>query len=175
MKTFKKLLVGGVALTSFVGLAAPVGAHTLGHDSVDGCEIRDEDETSYDAERTYARNAWEARKNLTVTGASKVDNCVDIEPDSWDVVADLEWKTANRSDVSWAGLYQWEPGADDIHLNAYYMNQYSSCRRQNVAMHELGHAHGLGHSFVGQVMNSYAQSICTLQSHDRSDYHALWG
>jgi hypothetical protein len=174
--------VVGVVVGLAVSVAAFGGsaqAHFISVDSVDGCEIRDEDETRWDTERSHARNTWEARKNLTVTGAAKNDGCVDIAPDAWYTNADLEWKTANRSDVTWAGLYQNEVSADDIHLNSYWLNQMDSCQRKQVALHELGHAHGLGHSYAGQVMQPYYDlerpGVCTLQSHDRSDYHALWG
>lgn len=156
-------------LTLTLAATGPAGAHFISHDSVDGCEIRWEDETRYDTERQWAQARWEALKGS--------DNCVDLAPDAWNTSADLEWKDAYRSDVSWAGLYQAEFGADDIHLNRYYMEKswYTDCMRKWVAMHELGHAHGLGHSYSGQIMNAYVQNVCTLQSHDIADYRKLWG
>lgn len=53
----------------------------------------------------------------------------------------------------------------------------SQCGRNEVAMHELGHAHGLAHSFMGQVMSAFESpfAICTLQAHDIADYESLWG
>jgi hypothetical protein len=152
--------------------ATPTGtaqAHDLGFDSVDGCQIRWEDETTYDTERQAAQSAWEALRG---------DACVDLLPDAWDTVADLEWKNANRSDVAWAGSYEWEVGADDIHINTFYMQGYDACTRKNVAMHELGHAHGIDHSsnsWTGNVMNQFAIPVCALKPHDISDYESLWG
>lgn len=158
-------VVGAAVAALGVAPARGAQAHDLGHDAVDGCEIRNEDETSYDVERSTATIAWES-----LSGGS----CVQILGDTWDAVADLEWKDAYRSDVGWAGLYEYEPGADDIHLNGYYLNTYDQCKRNNVAMHELGHAHGIGHS-PGTVMNSFAIGICTLTPHDIADYESLWG
>jgi hypothetical protein len=171
----RRWLVAAFVAVAALGATAPAQAHFSGYDSVDDCEIRDEDGTSFDAERIYARDAWEALKNTMLTGYYNWDNCVNIASDTWRTWSDLDWKDANRSDVSWAGLYENEPGADDIHLNRYYMQYYNDCTRKNVAMHELGHAHGLAHSFSGQVMYKYVSSVCTLQYEDKSDYHALWG
>lgn len=160
-------LVLVAAVTVLWLTAVRAQAHFLGFDSVDGCEIRWEESTQYDTERVAAQNAWEALKGS--------DNCVNIEPDVWWTITDLEWFDANRSDVTWAGLYEYEAGADDIHLNIYYMAGYSDCQRKFVTMHELGHAHGLDHSFSPNIMYGVVQSYCTLGSHDQTDYAALWG
>jgi hypothetical protein len=176
----KKTRVAGLVLALLVaamsfGVSAPAFAHFIDYDSVDDCEIRWEDETDYDTPRQWAQARWEARKNRDVYNNWKEDDCVDLAPDAWFTNADLEWKDVTRSDVTWVGQYQNEFGADDILLNKYYMRDFGDCKRKSVAMHELGHAHGLGHSYPGQIMNSYVQNICYLQSHDLADYHALWG
>jgi hypothetical protein len=162
--------VVGVGMTlALLGvvLAGTASAHFLPYDSVDDCEVRWEDETKYDSERLAASSAWESLKG---------DDCVDLLPDAWDTIADLEWQDVNRSDVSWAGLTrQGDFITGEIHLNDFYMQSYDSCRRTNVAMHELGHIHGLDHSFSGQVMYEFVSPVCTLQSHDITDYQTLWG
>jgi hypothetical protein len=141
-------------------------AHFLGYDSVDDCEIRWEDDTVFDTERQAAQNAWEALKG---------DNCVDLAPDAWDTIADLEWQDSYRPDAPWAGRYQTGPGADEIILNSSHLSGYSQCQRKMVAIHELGHAHGLDHGPAGNVMVAGVTSRCTLGTHDIADYESLWG
>ena len=84
--TWAVLMIVIAALTWLV--ASAVEAHFIGADSVDGCEIRWEDETKYDTERVAAQNAWENLKGS--------DNCVDLEPDVWNTVADLQWKDVDK-------------------------------------------------------------------------------
>lgn len=174
----RRLVLTGVCIGMVLALSnltSVAYAHFLGYDSVDGCTIADEDWTKWDAERNAARNLWGARKNLSVTGASKVDNCVNIIADTWWTVADVQWRDVNRSDLSWVGLYQNKSGADIITMNDHYVSQYNACMRTDVALHELGHALGLSHSTLGQVMYAQVQDVCSLQSHDIADYHTLWG
>lgn len=145
-----------------------VQAHLLGFSSVDGCEIRWQESTQYDSARNAAQNGWEALKGS--------DNCVDIEPDVWWTVNDLSWFDTNRSDVTWAGQYQYYSGAgvaDKIYLNIFYMAGFSSCKKDSVAMHELGHAHGLAHSYDPNVMTTTSYP-CVIGSHDSTDYNTLW-
>jgi hypothetical protein len=151
------------------GTTGPADAHFLGYSSVDDCEIRWEDETTWDAERQAAHGAWESLRG---------DSCVDLAPDAWHTNADLQWKDANRTDVVWIGAYEHKSNADNIFLNSAYMSLVNACTRKNVAMHEMGHAHGLDHSSnsaTGNVMNEYQIAVCQLKPHDIADYEALWG
>lgn len=155
-----------VLILSLVALVLPLtaSAHFLGNDSVDGREIRWEDYTAYDDARNWAINQWDALGR------------VNIAPDAWNTVTDLEWRDANRSDVTWDGRWIPRTGADAIELNSYYLRNYSDFKRRAVAAHEQGHSLGLAHSYSNQLMNSC--STCsgynTPQSHDRADYYALW-
>jgi predicted Zn-dependent protease len=159
----RKFVVIAVALAVLI---APLTtfAHFLGNDSVDGREIRWEDYTAFDDARGHAISTW---NNL---------GRVNIAPDTWSAVADLEWRDANRSDVSWDGMWSARSGADLIQLNAYFLNGYTSFKRRAVAAHEQGHSLGLAHSYSDQLMNpcSTCSGYNTPQAHDRSDYYALW-
>lgn len=161
------LAVGALGLAP----ARPAQAHHQGFDSVDGCEIRTEDETAHDVERRAAEAAW-----MELRGG---DGCVRFRPDTASTIADIQWKDVYRTDVSWVGFHEYRPvQTDNILFNDFRIGPYDTCGRINIALHEVGHALGLAHSFEGQVMNQYSYywaPICTLQDHDIADYEELWG
>ncbi|GAB1335631.1 matrixin family metalloprotease [Streptomyces sp. E-15] len=160
--------MSAVVLSISFTAATPASAHFLGNDSVDDREIRWEDSTRYDDARKHAINAWD---NSSL-------NRINIAPDAWNTIADLEWRDSSRTDVTWDGLWKARTGADAIYLNVAYLKNYGTTKRRGVATHELGHALGLAHSYSGQIMvnNTPARgSLTTPQSHDKADYHALWG
>ena len=93
---------------------------------------------------------------------------------------DLEWKDVNNPWVAWAGLWSHVPNnglPDTITLNEHYMEDFDACRRELVATHEMGHAHGLDESFAGNMMVPVINSDtpCNMGDHDEEDYEALWG
>lgn len=61
-----------------------------------------------------------------------------------------------------------------IKLNSYYMDRYSSIERQNVCAHELGHALGLDHNLVGNIMYVEVSNMITLSENDRASYDASY-
>ena len=152
--------------------ASVVSAHSLGYSSVDGCEIRWQDYTKYDTERVIAQDAWEAIKGS--------DNCVDLEPDAWNTVADLQYYDVNYPMKPWLGRWKARLGTaevDPLQFNVPRMDAVSDqCKRTGVAIHEVGHAHGLDEAYLfDSVMNSWVSDICELRDHDISDYEELWG
>jgi hypothetical protein len=67
-------------------------------------------------------------------------------------------------------------GPDLLRFNPYYMNQATTSVKQLTSIHELGHAFGLWHSYVGNIMNSYATSTgqTSLGVQDKLDYDYCW-
>lgn len=159
-----KLLVGGtVAAAMTLSSTGVASAHFLGYDSVDGGEIRYDEATKYNSELSNALYQWNA------VGS------VDFKVDTWWTYEDVHLNDTSRSDVSWVGLYSNRSGTDQIYFNAYYLDGYTWCRRTKTVIHEMGHALGLDHSYWPNLMAQGDVGSCTLQSHDKSDYHALWG
>ncbi len=55
------------------------------------------------------------------------------------------------------------------------MDNLSSAKRKNVALHELGHALGLIHSVKNNVMYGTVKGYTELGTQDKLDYEYLWG
>lgn len=143
-------------------------AHFLGEDSVDGSEIRYQDNTRWDDSRSTAESRWEA-----------LPGGVNILPDSAATINDLDIGDYSAND-GLCGFWDGRTGEDHLRLNNSYYNGASTTNRRACTLHEFGHAHGLAHSYDSQVMDNCPVSACgsvytTPQSHDRSDYAALWG
>lgn len=128
-------------------LAVPASAHFLWWNSVDTStnppEIRYTENTTYDTANNNAIGAWNA-----------IPGGVTIAPDVWYTTNDVEVRDT-YSTSNWAGKMVWNPGADNLWYNTRLMNGYGSGskKQKNVALHEWGHAHGLAHSYSGQVMS----------------------
>lgn len=61
-----------------------------------------------------------------------------------------------------------------IRFNSYHMSGYTSTKRKNVAIHELGHVLGLAHNQSNDIMYSQVSSIVTLSINDKASYDAAY-
>lgn len=158
-----------LAATAAVGTAvallgaSPASAHWLGFDSVVADNINYQDNTAYDSARSWAVTTWE------------YSGIVNTQPTPAGAASDVEFYDQNAPAESWAGLYVNEAGDDDIIFNDAYMAGYTLAQQRHVAMHELGHALGLGHSYTGQVMQPFVGTIEYPEPHDQFSYDYLWG
>lgn len=153
----------------FFTITSATGAHAhfSGRDSVDGFwfayEIKYDDFTRYDDAKNWGISEW-----------NKLGS-VDIAPDDAVSIADLEYGDYYDSTTAVIGYYQERLTTDLINFNRYQMDKLTTFDKRMVGGHELGHALGLDHSYTTQLMSeSCCWGINTPQSHDRSDYAALW-
>jgi hypothetical protein len=156
----KALLATALALAmapSMLMRPAPASAHFNICDSVGGNEIRWTSGTSYITERDWAIAQWNAIGSVNIAPAT--------------ASADLRFYDVNRPDASWTAMHTCFPFfRDRIRFNSFQMDQLTPFMKKKVAVHELGHALGLGHSFAGQVMMQGLATVNTPQSHDIQDY-----
>jgi hypothetical protein len=160
----RTLLALALALLIPTMLSNPsrASAHYIGCDSVDNGDIRWGSTTTYVSARDHAIAAWNA-----VGG-------INIAPDTIWTSEDVKFVDVNRSDVTWVGQYSCN--AERIRFNRFRMDPLSDDSRKMVAVHELGHALRLGHSFPGQAMNASLSipPVTLPQSHDIADYCGIW-
>lgn len=161
----RKLLIVSVLLGASMFLAGVAQAtnYVLGYSSVDEEEIRWGGSTTYSTQWNSAITTWNA---LSV---------INIAADTAATYEDLTVSDVTKSTVTWAGQYTNSVGSDTIKFNTYFMNGYSSSKKQNVTTHELGHALGLAHSLSGNIMYAYVATRTSLGTQDTTDYHYLWG
>lgn len=166
MKRLLLLLSLALIVPAQLVMPSAASAHYGSCDSVDGREIRWTSNTALTSQRDYAIAQWNA------LGA------INIAPDTASTSADLRFEDVARPDKTWLGLYscRWAR-IDLIKFNLSNLIFYTDNDIKSVALHELGHALRLGHSFPGQVMGPSLQvpPVITIQSHDRADYCAQWG
>jgi hypothetical protein len=162
------LLIPAFALLLMAALLrpSPTSAHWIWCDSVDESanpgEIRWTSTTTYVAQRDFAIAQWNAVGHIN------------IAPDNASTAADLRFYDVNRSDKTWWAKYDCIAIPDKIKFNRARLDPESDFIKRKVAVHELGHALRLGHSFAGQVMQQGRTSVNTPQGHDIQDYCRRW-
>lgn len=121
---------------------------------------------------TYALEFDEAAENWNTLGSIAIASTTSTS-DAEIMVYDID-----RSDVVFVGQHQHNPffpvNKDKLFINKYFMSNLSHDGKVGVIMHELGHALGLAHSLVGNVMERVANSQTTFGTQDLYDYYYQW-
>lgn len=152
-----------VALVIGMASLPAASAHFLGYSAVDNMEIRYGGSTIYTTAKTNSINTWNSL------------NKVYIAPDNAYTVEDVTYRDFSDSGSWISGQYIYRPLLSDIiEFNKYWLNQYTLSQQKYVALHELGHALGLDHSYTPNVMVQGTYSYTQLGSHDKQDYYYLY-
>ncbi|MGA8311276.1 MAG: right-handed parallel beta-helix repeat-containing protein [Terriglobales bacterium] len=128
-------------------------------DGVDGNVIEWTGSTTFTDAFTAAVNTWNAEGKIDIYYVSS-------SPDI--TVSDID-----DDQVDWAGFYNY--AFHTLQFNEAHLRGIDPLIQQNAATHELGHALGLEHSYVGNIMHPPATTQVDLGWQDWRDYHYLWG
>ncbi|MWC27123.1 hypothetical protein [Paenibacillus sp. MMS18-CY102] len=169
MKKLKKLstliVVAALTIPSTVSAAT---VHELGYSAVDSSEIRWGGSTKYSTAWSSAVTAWNAL------------NKVVIAPDTVWSIEDLTISDiSEESDEPFTAQYINSIGADELEFNTFYMDASyrTAAHNQNTAMHELGHALGIGDhegaAYNTNIMYYAATSETTIKNHEKDDYNNI--
>lgn len=131
-------------------------------------EIRWAGSTAFYTEWNFATSTWIASSS----GALSISEN-QILPTL--VIDDVPEETHEGEVADWVGF--WTPGTPAyIEFNEDDMSSLSSNQKKHVALHELGHAMGLAHSYdSGAIMYATAVGTTGLSSQDLHDFEYLWG
>ncbi len=129
----------------------------------------------YNSTSTYAAS-WYAGVSTWNTYGSSVSGVSIATSTTGSTTANLVVQDiATSSSDYFLAVYDPAPTPQFIKFNPFYMNTSTTSIKIFSATHELGHALGLGHSYPGNIMNSYAtntgQTLLGIQ--DKLDYDYL--
>ncbi|MER8231838.1 hypothetical protein [Streptomyces sp. NPDC094049] len=149
----------------------PGKSETRGHSAVDDLEIRFTEASRYDDLRKYAISEWNKLRKIN------------IAPDSATTVNDLEFRDYTSKTDGHGGYYEHRGGVaatDYIYLNTHFLDTVYGAEpkfRQNIVVHELGHALGLCHKAdtVDTVIREGFSPKNVPTPVDKANYSKLWG
>jgi hypothetical protein len=170
----------GDSVSSYVSFNPWIGTSTLHFiEGIEGCPsstcasvqsgqlVLNTTNTSFLDELGMASSTWNALGKVSIVGTTTSSaSVVEVQDTSETDGADLAFKG------QWFGPND-EP-ANTIQLNRYYLDSESSAQIQNTITHELGHALGLDHSYLGNVMFLGQTNRTSLGPQDINDYNYLW-
>jgi hypothetical protein len=151
-----------LAVLVFLSIAAISSAHVLGYSSVDNMEIRYGGSTKYTTAQSHSIDTWNDLGE------------VNIAPDNIWTYEDVTYSDYDDSADTRSGVWTPSLGSDTIEFNEYLMDDYTGDQQKYVALHELGHALGLAHTTVPNVMVQGEYSYTELGSHDEESYYSLY-
>ncbi len=171
MKQKSKRVQGRKSLLLFVFLAvlmvsmsipALATSYILTWNLVDtGYHLDYDGNSSYMSYITTGASTWNAYKSGV------------IRPDSILNIQDVYVSDVNAAN-GWAAMTY---SNGKIEMNTYYLSNYSTSKKTNVATHELGHALGLAHSTSSDVMDASITnhtSTQALSQNDKDSYDAAY-
>ncbi|MFZ3382317.1 MAG: matrixin family metalloprotease [Candidatus Methanoperedens sp.] len=161
MKNKNKTLL--LAMGILILLAIATSAHYQGFSAVDEMEIRYGGSTMYTTAQSHSIDTWNALGK------------VNIAPDTIYTYEDLTYSDYYDPGSGFDGRYIPNSyGSDDLKFNQYKMNRFTSDGKKKTALHELGHALGLAHSYAPNVMYEISEQYTQLGQHDKDDYNYLY-
>jgi len=155
------------------GTSTPLGGHFL-MDQVqyptaaqDGQVLWYSSGTNYNNSMNAAAPVWMGFGGLNIASTTNVASATVI-------VSDID---SSSSDSVFMGVWNHDPtsSVSTMEFNRYWMAPASLNQREHTAIHELGHAIGLNHSFLGNIMNYYVTDQTDLGIQDIYDFLYLRG
>ncbi|WP_222429821.1 matrixin family metalloprotease [Paenibacillus agilis] len=161
-KLAKMMLIPTAMMVISLSVTTPASAASvslLGWDLVDSGKRMDWDGSSaYISQFNSGVSLWNSYKS----GVIRKDTITTIQ----DLAISDYYEVSSTAGVT--------SSAGTIRFNNYQMAGYTSTKKLNVAIHEIGHALGLGHNTSADVMYAYVSNNTALSVNDRASYDAAY-